>query len=122
VFKEVARLGEVLEELTPVIGTSVTPEVAVIYDWENSWAIDDAQGPRIEGKDYFVTCQSHYRQFWRRGIPVDVINMDVDFSKYKLLIAPMLYMVRDGVGKRIEEFVENGGTFVTTYWSGIVDE
>ncbi len=48
--------------------------------------------------------------------------MDVDFSKYKLVIAPMLYMVREGVGKRIEKFVKNGGTFVTTYWSGIADE
>lgn len=122
VFKEVAELGEILDKLDPVMGTSVDSEVAVIYDWENSWAIDDAQGPRIEKKDYFITCQSHYRQFWSRGIPVDVISMDVDFSKYKLVIAPMLYMVREGVGKRIEKFVKNGGTFVTTYWSGIADE
>ena len=48
--------------------------------------------------------------------------MDCDFSKYKLLIAPMLYMVRPGVAERIEKFVADGGTFVTTYWSGIVDE
>jgi beta-galactosidase len=31
-------------------------------------------------------------------------------------------MVRPGVGERIERFVENGGTLVATYWSGIVDE
>src|SRR5699024_2689764 len=31
-------------------------------------------------------------------------------------------MVRPGLGEKIESFVENGGTFVTTYWSGIVDE
>ena len=55
-------------------------------------------------------------------MPVDIIDMNQDFSKYKLLIAPMLHMVRSGVDKKIEEFVENGGTFVTTYWSGIVDE
>ena len=51
-----------------------------------------------------------------------MINMDCDFSKYKLIVAPMLYMVRPGVGERIEEFVKAGGTFVATYWSGIVDE
>ncbi len=32
--------------------------------------------------------------------------MDCDFSKYKLLIAPMLYMVRPGVAERIEEFLK----------------
>ena len=48
--------------------------------------------------------------------------MDVDFSKYKVLIAPMLYMVRDGIGERIEKFVADGGVLVTTYWSGIANE
>ena len=31
-------------------------------------------------------------------------------------------MVRDGVAERIEKFVSDGGAFVATYWSGIVDE
>lgn len=122
VFKEVSQVGSILKNLHEVAGTSVKPEVAVIYDWENYWAIFDAQGPRIEQKDYFETCQSHYKAFWDMSIPVDVVNMDVDFSKYKVVVAPMLYMVRGNVGKRIEEFVKKGGTFITTYWSGIVDE
>ncbi|WP_392485903.1 beta-galactosidase [Haloimpatiens sp. FM7315] len=122
VFKEVSKLGEILSKLDSVVGTSVKPEVAVIYDWENFWAMNDAEGPRKEKKDYFETCVKHYKGFWDRGIPVDVINMDQDFSKYKVLVAPMLYMVREGVGERIEDFVKKGGTFVTTYWSGIVDE
>ena len=122
VFKEVSEVGSILKNLHEVAGTSVKPEVAVIYDWENYWAIFDAQGPRIEKKDYFETCQSHYKAFWDMSIPVDVVNMDVDFSKYKVVVAPMLYMVRGNVGKRIEEFVKSGGIFITTYWSGIVDE
>ena len=34
----------------------------------------------------------------------------------------MLYMLRPGVDERIAAFVEAGGTFVATYWTGIVDE
>ena len=63
-----------------------------------------------------------YRPLWEQGITTAVIDMDQDFSRYRLLIAPMLYMVRPGVGERIERFVESGGTFIATYWSGIVDE
>ena len=122
VFRDVADVGKILEKLDDVVGTTVRPEVAVIYDWENRWAIDDAQGPRREKKDYQLTCERHYKAFWKRGIPVDVINMDCDFSRYKLLIAPMLYMVRPGVAERMEKFVESGGTLIVTYWSGIVDE
>lgn len=122
VFKDVAELGGVLEKLTDIIGTPVPAQTALIFDWENRWAVKDSQGPRNMGIKYEQTILSHYRAFWEQGIPIDVVDMDCDFSKYKLLVAPMLYMVRPGVGERIEQFVANGGTFVTTYWSGIVDE
>ena len=52
VFQDVAQLGAALEKLTDVVGTSVQPDVAIIYDWENRWAIHDAQGPRNAGLKY----------------------------------------------------------------------
>lgn len=122
VFRDVTEVGQVLGKLDRIIGTTVRPDVAILYDWENRWAIEDVQALRKDKKDYPTVCQSHYKAFWKRGIPVDVIDMDSDFSGYKLLVAPMLYMVRPGVAERIEKFVEAGGTLVTTYWSGLVDE
>ena len=121
-FQEVAQFGQLLEKMDAVLGTTVRPEVAVLYDWENRWAIDQTVGPRNERKDYLPVCISYYRQFWRLGVPVDVINMDCDFSAYKLLVAPMLYMLRPAAADRIQDFVRQGGTFVTTYWTGIADE
>jgi beta-galactosidase len=122
VFRDVTEVGETLEGLAEIIGTNVQSEIAVIFDWENRWAINDSQGPRNIGVHYEKTVIEHYKPFWTRGVSVDVIDMEQDLSKYKLLVAPMLYMVRPGVGERIERFVENGGTFVATYWSGLVDE
>jgi beta-galactosidase len=122
IFTEVAQLGQLLKKLDPILGTTVKPEVAVIYDWENRWAIDQTVGPRNEHKDYLPVCTSFYRPFWKLGLPVDVINMDCDFDRYKLLVAPMLYLLRPGVAERLEKFVRQGGIFVTTYWTGIVDE
>ena len=122
VFRDVAGLGMKLEKLQGVVGTTVRPDVAIIYDWENAWAMNDAQGPRSGDKGYLDACKHHYRAFWNRGIPVDIIDAGQDFSRYKLLVAPMLYMLRPGVGDRLAAFVEAGGTLVTTYWSGIVDE
>ncbi|SDZ52115.1 beta-galactosidase [Evansella caseinilytica] len=122
VFRDVADVGEQLEKLAEIAGTSVQPEVAVVFDTENRWAVKDAQGPRNVGLHYEQTVIRHYKALWELGVPVDVIDMEADFSGYKLVVAPMLYMVRPGVGEKIEKFVQNGGTFVTTYWSGIVNE
>jgi len=51
-----------------------------------------------------------------------MIHMDSDFSNYDVILSPVLYMVKEGIAEKIENFVEQGGTFVTTYMSGIVDE
>ncbi len=121
VFQDVAEVGQILAQLDPVIGSAVKAEVAIVYDWENGWAIEHSAGPRKD-KEYIATLHEHYRTFWEAGVPVDVVGEEGDFSGYKLLIAPMLYMVRPGVAERIEAFVEAGGTFVATYLSGIADE
>lgn len=123
VFREVAELGALLPRLDDVIGSVVPAEVAVIYDWENRWAIEDAQGPRNDGlTDYEATCKSHYYPLWALGVSADVVSMEADLSPYRLVIAPMLYMVRAGVAERIESFVRSGGVFVATYLSGYADE
>jgi len=122
VFRDCAQVGDALGKLRDVVGTTVRPDVAIIYDWENGWGINEVAGLGRELKKYNETCMAHYRPFWARGVPVDVIEELCDFSPYKLLIAPMLYMLRPGVAERLRAFVEGGGTLLMTYWSGIVDE
>lgn len=122
VFQDVSRLGGELAKLGEVVGTSVQPDVAVVYDWENFWAIDGAIGPRAEKKDYFDACTRHYEALWNRGVATDVIDIGSDLTPYKLVVAPMLYMIPDGYGEKIQQFVDAGGVFVTTYWSGIANE
>lgn len=124
VFKEVARLGEKLGLLDEIIGSTVRPDVAVIYDWENRWAIEDAKGFHNDQgrKGYEEACKQHYQSFWRLGVPVDVIDSECDFAGYKLIAAPMLYMLKPGVADRLASFVENGGTLITTYLTGYVNE
>ncbi len=122
VFKEVKALGEILVNLDSVVGTGSNAKVGIIYDWENLWAQNELKGLRNDKKTYKDTCISHYNAFWKKGINADIIREEHDFSQYKILCAPMLYMVKPNVAERIEEFVKNGGIFVSTYWSGIVNE
>ncbi|HVT12110.1 MAG TPA: beta-galactosidase [Fimbriimonadaceae bacterium] len=122
VFREVAELGEDLKALSGVAGTHKPAEVALVYDWEVAWSIEAVAGPCTKGRDYVATVLDHYRPFWEEGVPADVISSDCDFGKYRLLIAPMLFMVKPAVAERLAAFVKDGGTLVTTYWSGVVDE
>jgi len=122
VFEDVAEVGRSLERLAPVLGTTVRPEVAVVYDWETRWAVDNIQGLGRDLKKYAETVISHYQPFWANGIPVDVIDQTVALEGYRLVITPMMYLLRPGMAQKLSAFVAAGGTWVATYWTGIVDE
>lgn len=132
VFRTVAELGERYERLNEIIGSRAHSEVALIHDWEVRWAFDSSEGicsdsdawavgPR--GHDaYEGTCIDHYAPFARHGVSVDVVDAGRDLRPYKLVIAPQLWMLAPGVAERIRRFVEAGGTFVTTYYTGHCDQ
>ncbi|MED4224012.1 beta-galactosidase [Neobacillus cucumis] len=122
VFKEVAKVGQTLEKLNDIVGTNRPSDVAILYDWESNWALNDAQGFGLETKRYPQTLVDHYRTFWEEDISVDVITKEQDFNSYKLLIVPMLYLVSEETIARLKSFVANGGTLVMTYISGLVNE
>ncbi|SDC77036.1 beta-galactosidase [Paenibacillus sp. UNCCL117] len=122
VFRDVAELGGTLADLSEVTGSSTPSEAAILFDWENRWAVKDAQGPRNSGLHYEETVQDHHHAFWKQGVSVDVIGSEDDFAPYKLIVAPMLYLCREETGRKLEAFVERGGTLVVTYWSGVVNE
>ncbi|WP_310602166.1 beta-galactosidase [Anaerosporobacter sp.] len=122
VFQEVKATGENLNVLSEVCGTNVDSKVAVIYDWENRWAMENAAGPRNKGLYYKETVEKSYFAFKKLGMNVDVIDMEQALEPYKVVVAPMLYMFRAGFEENVKEFVEQGGILIMTYWSGIVDE
>lgn len=122
VFREVTEVGESLEQLQEVTGSLTKAKVAVMFDWENRWAMEDSQGPRNIGLHYKETVEKSYYAFRKLGLDVDVVDMEQELDGYAVVAAPMLYMFRAGYEEKVHRFVENGGKFILTYWSGIVDD
>jgi beta-galactosidase len=122
VFKECAKLGDILSRCGGVRGTGVNAKAAVIYDYENRWAIENMNGLACATREYERTCMEHYEALWHYSAAVDVIDMTQPLEKYQLVIAPMLYMLRGGIAEKMKRFVEQGGTLVTTYVTGYVNE
>jgi beta-galactosidase len=122
VFREVAELGAELEQLGDrVLGAGVEAQVALLFDWESWWTLDASSGP-VQDKRYPQVLFQHYRALWQRNVPVAVIGPDDDLSRYRIVIAPMLFMARQGWAERAESFVRAGGRLITTCLSGWVDE
>lgn len=121
VFREVSSLGKKLKKLGGVTGGKSESRVAVICDWDNSHATEYFHGFNNLHRDYFEECEKWHRPFALRGISCDVISETDDYSKYDLIIAPFMYMLKDGVADKIEQYIKHGGSFVTTYLSCVAD-
>ena len=122
VFHEVTEVGEVLEQIQEIAGSIMCAQTAVLYDRVNDWAIKDTQGPRNEDMHYKECVQKQYHALREQGLNVDVIAMEQELDDYKVLAAPMTYLMKDGYEEKLRKYVEMGGTLVMTYWSGLVDE
>lgn len=121
VFKECEQLGAELSQLSEVINSQNSSEVGIVFDWDNYWALEYTSGPNVD-LTYVEQIHQYYRYFYEQNISVDMIPVDADFTKYKVVIAPVLYMIKAGMQKALENFVQNGGTLLTTFMSGIVDQ
>lgn len=122
VFREVAGLGQELHKLGDVIADSrPRNRAAIMYDWENRWALELSSGPSI-ALNYVEEVHKYYDALYRQHIGTDMISTEEDLGSYDLVIAPVMYMVKPGFAKRVEEFVAGGGIFMTTFFSGIVNE
>ncbi|TYP71388.1 beta-galactosidase [Paenibacillus methanolicus] len=122
VFRECAELGAELSKLGDAfLGARADSKVAIMYDWENRWAIEYSSGPTVALK-YVDEVHKYYDALYQLGISVDMVSFESDLSGYDVVIAPVMYMVKPGLAKRIEAYTQNGGTFVTTFFSGIVNE
>ena len=122
VFREVAALGAELEKLgDKLLGSRNVSQVGILFDWNNWWATELSSGPTCDLR-YVDEVANYYQALHDQNFSADIISVDTDFSKYKVIIAPVLYMVKPGVDEKIRQFVQNGGTFLTTFFSGYVNE
>ncbi|TMD81982.1 MAG: beta-galactosidase, partial [Chloroflexi bacterium] len=122
IFQQAAQLGAELKQLSAdVVGSRTTAQVAILMDWQNWWAIEYPQRPSNR-LHYWEQMKTYYAPLHGLNVAVDLLQPDSDLTNYRLVVAPLLYMLRPGVAKNLEQFVERGGILLTTYFSGIVDQ
>jgi beta-galactosidase len=122
IFQQAAQVGAELKRLSPdVAGSRITAQAAILMDWQNWWAVEYLPGPS-DRLHYWEQIKTYYRELHGLNVAVDIVSAESDLSLYRLVVAPLLYMLRPGVAQKLEQFVERGGTLLVTFFSGIVDQ
>jgi len=122
VFREVAALGAELERLGgATLGARTPARVALLFDWDSWWALEISDGPSRLVR-YQQVVHAYYRALWEAGVDVDVVAVTADLSRYDVVVAPALHMLKGDLAQRLTEVAARGGSVLTTFLSGRVDE
>lgn len=122
VFRETAQLGRELEQVGGLFLDGRTPaKAALLFDWDNWWAVEYSAGPSVRIK-YLDAVLDYYQAAYALHVPMDIISTQDALEPYQAVITPLLYMVKRGYEKKLQDYVRQGGNLVVSYFSGIVDE
>ncbi|WP_406070258.1 beta-galactosidase [Micromonospora sp. NBC_01638] len=122
VFREVAELGAELDRLGPAsLGARTPARVALLFDWDSWWALEISDGPSRLVR-YQQVVLAYHRALWDAGVDLDVVPVTHDLSGYDVVVAPALHMLKGDLPQRLEAVATRGGSVLTTYLSGRVDE
>ncbi|MGB6686602.1 MAG: beta-galactosidase [Terracidiphilus sp.] len=131
-YAEVSRTAHELEKIGPhLVGLEIHNQVAILWSRDSLNAISfmpfTSSGPRWSfapaTADYASLVQQMHRSLYDLNVGCDFVFPETaNFSAYKLLIVPALYISDDALLQRISDYVKSGGHVVMTFKSGFANE
>ncbi|GAA3808273.1 beta-galactosidase [Sphaerisporangium flaviroseum] len=122
IFREIRELGGVLPHLAEAARDAAVPaDVAILWDPESWWAVESPGFPSSDVRYLDALHQAH-RVLWRNGATTDFAHPSHDLSAYAMVLVPSLYLVSDAAARNLTAYVEQGGTLVVSFLSGVADE
>lgn len=120
-WREVVTLGGYLRQLGEIAGSVVDAEVAVLLDYPSGWAAEGPAQPSVDMASFDEVRRWH-TALWRRGVTTNLAHPGGDLSRYRLVLAPALYLLDDAAAANLTGYVRGGGTLLVGPYSGVVDE
>lgn len=121
-YAEVSRTAHELQRIGPeIVSLHRNNKVAILYSADSYYGIEFMKFSDRVG--YPTILQQFYGVFYRKNVGVDfVFPESPDFSGYKVIVVPPLYVASDATLNKLSEFVRNGGHLVVSFKSGFTNE
>jgi beta-galactosidase len=130
-YAEMGRTGRELQKIGPrLVNLKIRNDVAILWSRDSMNAINDMPfakesqwGASGTKADYGSLVRQIHRSLYELNVGTDFVFPDAkDFSSYKLLIVPSLYVADDALLQRITDYIRKGGRVVMTFKSGFTNE
>ncbi|HEY0827684.1 MAG TPA: beta-galactosidase [Bacilli bacterium] len=119
-YEEIRTTGEELQGVMHLLeGSMPNAEVGIVYSYDQLWAFQIQ--PHHPDLTYQGQLAIYYKAMYDMNIPVDMLelNGDREWFAYKIIVAPLLFLMTEGVADKIKSYVQSGGTALITMRSGV---
>ncbi len=117
------EISEMMHKYAPLLkeisGSVPKAEVAILRSYDQEWAIQEQ--PHHPDHSYYPHLLTYYRALHRMNVPVDFIGEHIDYAKYKVLIAPLQFLMTPEHASKLRSYVQGGGRLLLTWRSGVKD-
>ncbi len=101
-------------------GSMPKPQAAIVYSVRQNYAFQiQPQHPEL---NYTEHLQRYYKALFDRKIPVDFVREDEDLSSYRLVIAPLQYLMTPELEQHYADYAAAGGHLLLDMRCGVKDE
>ncbi|MBZ5681885.1 MAG: beta-galactosidase [Acidobacteriia bacterium] len=121
-YEEVSRTAHELRRIgQQIVDYKRTNQVAILYSDDSYYGIEFMRfSARV---NYRTILQQMYRVLYRNNVGVDFVFPESrNFSDYKVILVPPLYVASDAVLKNLVDYVRGGGHVVMAFKSGFTNE
>ena len=117
-YQEIKEIGKELEGIEEEIGGStVEASVGIYYSFEQNWSMETYR--YHSPIDYKKEVMKYYDSLFKEGINVKFVTRKSDLDQLDLLLVPVMPMVDEDLENKLESYVQDGGTLVGTFRTGI---
>ncbi len=117
-YEEMKATKEGLDVLAPLLENSrVEAQVAMLHSYDQRWAT--ALKPAVTHYEYQDVFLPMHEGLQSIGAMADIVPYDRELTKYKVVVAPVVYLVDHALAARLQEYVRQGGTVLFTFRSGV---
>lgn len=120
-YDEIRQTVRELKTLGPeVLNSAYQAETALVFDYDCDWALQIQPGHH--GLRYVEQVSTWYSAINASHTGIDVIVPGAGLAAYKVVMAPLAYVLSEEQAARIRDFVRNGGVFVSNFRLGVKNE
>ena len=132
-YAEVSRTAHELQKVGPhLVNLQIKNDVAILYSVDSANALDFMPFALAGARqwqmgsplaDYKSVVDQLHRALYNNNVGTDFIFPEEgDFSRYKLIVIPPLYIADDALLQKISDYVKGGGHVLMCFKSGFANE